>query len=296
MPCYHPLSGWRARNSGPVLFVRPEATWCVAIQVPCGQCIGCRLERSRQWAVRLMHEASLHSENSFVTLTYSPENLPADMSLNKRHWQLFAKRLRKARGPFRFFHCGEYGEIGARPHYHAILFGMAFDDLVLLSGSGDRKLYSSKSLEGLWGLGMCSVGSVTFESAAYVARYALKKVTGDAAEAHYERVSDVTGEVFSVQPEYVTMSRRPGIARDWYLKYSNEVFPYDEVISRGFPSRPPRYYDNLLADAEPCVFDVIKRKRVARALKRSADSTPARLAVRERVTKAKLSLFKRRSL
>jgi len=103
MACFHPLSGWRRRGAGAVVFSKPSDTWCTAIEVPCGQCIGCRLERSRQWAVRCMHEASLHEDNCFITLTYDDEHLPADNSLDKSEFQRFCKRMRKRVGSFRFF-------------------------------------------------------------------------------------------------------------------------------------------------------------------------------------------------
>jgi len=290
VPCYHPLKAFRGRSGGVVF--KKEDSCGVSLDLPCGQCIGCRLERSRQWAVRIMHEASLHECNYFVTLTYRPECLPADLSLNKRHWQLFAKRLRKRVGPFRLFHCGEYGETSGRPHYHACLFGIDFPDKVFYSESGGNRLYTSELLDSLWSHGDCKIGDLTFESAAYVARYVLKKVTGDAAEQHYSRC-DSFGEVYSVLPEYCTMSRRPGIGFDWFRKYGSEVFPSDEVISRGFSSRPPRYYDSLLEVSEPSVFDLVKRKRVSNLSTHAADLTPARLRVRETCAKARVSRFRR---
>ncbi|MEO5355656.1 MAG: hypothetical protein H7835_21005, partial [Magnetococcus sp. XQGC-1] len=93
-----------------------------------GQCVGCRLERSRQWAIRVMHEASQHEHNCFITLTYNDDNLPANGSLNYRHFQNFMKRLRKYYVEFtvRFYMCGEYGENFARPHYHACIFAIMF--------------------------------------------------------------------------------------------------------------------------------------------------------------------------
>lgn len=297
MPCFHPLKAWRGRKCGPSgkarIVFKQEDSCGVALDLPCGQCIGCRLAYSRNWAVRMMHEASLHLSNCFLTLTYDEEHLPSDLSLDKRHFQLFMKRLRKRYGKLRFFHCGEYGEQSQRPHYHAILFGFDFPDKVLHSERDGVKLYVSESLDELWPYGFCSIGSVTFESCAYVARYVLKKVTGDAAEQHYSRFNFSTGEVYSVQPEYVTMSRRPGIARDWYRRFGNEVFPSDEVISRGFPIRPPRYYDNLLAASEPDLLDSVKRKRIVEMRKHREDLSPARLAVREKCARARVSLFKR---
>lgn len=283
MACFHPLKAYRGRGGVPVFKV-PLDTVAIPMDLPCGQCIGCRLERSRQWAVRCMHEASLHEDNCFITLTYDDANLPADGSLDKRHWQLFAKRLRKRVGRFRFFHCGEYGSQLMRPHYHACLFGVDFSDKVYFkSAGGESKLYTSMVLDDVWGLGFATIGDVTFESAAYVARYVMKKVTGKGADEYYG----------GLQPEYTTMSRRPGIASDWFRKWSNEVFPSDEVIVRGFPCRPPRYYDNLYEVAEPTVFDEIKRKRRSDIATHAADLTPERLLVREKCTKARVSLLKR---
>ncbi|UOF78714.1 replication associated protein [Microviridae sp.] len=292
MACFHPLEAWRGRAGGPAVFSKPVDYPAIRLDLPCGQCIGCRLERSRQWAVRMMHEASLHLDNCFVTFTYAPEHLPRDLSLNKRHFQLFMKRLRKRCGKVRFFHCGEYGETTGRPHYHAILFGFDFPDKVFYSGDGENRVYTSELLDELWGFGECKIGSVTFESCAYVARYILKKVTGDAAEQHYLRC-DEFGEAFSITPEYVTMSRRPGIAYEWFRKFGNEVFPSDEVISRGHAVRPPRYYDNLLELAEPSVFDSVKRKRIVDISKHAEDLTPERLRSREACAKARASFSKR---
>lgn len=305
MPCFKPLEAWRGRKSGPsgkgTIVFRKEDSCGIRIDLPCGQCIGCRLERSRQWAVRMMHEASLHQDNCFLTLTYDPQHLPGDLSLDKRHFQLFMKRFRKRCGKVRFFHCGEYGESSGRPHYHAIFFGFDFPDKEVYTERNGVRLYSSALLDELWGLGVCRIGAVSFESCAYVARYVMKKVTGDSAESFYSRVS-LSGSVYSVLPEYCTMSRRPGIARQWFEEYGSEAYPSDEVISRGFPSRPPRYYDNLLEASEPEVFSVVKRKRVATAKERSLvcdrdgvaiNAGAQRLRVREKCAEARVRVFKR---
>lgn len=193
MPCYKPLDAWRpdfSTGSKKLIFSYHPAR-CAGptpdLQVPCGQCVGCRLERSRQWAVRCVHESQLHKENCFITLTYASEHLPPDSSLHYRDFQLFMKRLRKkfTGKKIRFYMCGEYGENFGRPHFHACLFGHNFDDLKLWKTQNNIPLYRSKILEELWPFGHSSVGSVTFESAAYVARYIMKKVTGEAAELHY---------------------------------------------------------------------------------------------------------------
>ena len=155
MPCYHPLKGFRSReknSSGKrsITFNHNQGYTDMEITIPCGQCIGCRLERSRQWAIRCVHEASLYQDNCFITLTYSPEHLPKDNSLHKEHFQLFMKRLRKAFGQkIRYFHCGEYGENFSRPHYHACLFNVDFKDKELLKNFNGNKIYTKQNKQ-LW--------------------------------------------------------------------------------------------------------------------------------------------------
>lgn len=273
------------------------------VEVPCGQCIGCRLERSRQWAVRMMHEASLHDDNCFITLTYSDDNLPSDGSLVKSDFQKFMKRLRRRffSSGIRFFHCGEYGESLGRPHYHACLFGFDFPDREFYRMAGDSRLYTSRILEDIWGVGFCTVGDVTFESAAYVARYVLKKVTGDLAEDHYLSFDastgaireDAFGNLVHIQPEYVTMSRRPGIARAWFEEFGNEVYPFDEVIVRGVRCKPPRYYDKLYEASDSDAFKFLSRRRKKRAREHAEDQTEPRLRAREECAEARINLLKR---
>lgn len=264
-----------------------------------------------------MHEEQLHEESCFVTLTYDDEHLPADGSLNKRHFQLFMKRLRKhfhgertrnlsqqnnqhaarqvrqkEKGQrIRFFHCGEYGESFDRPHYHACLFGVHFCDQLFFRCDNGNDLYTSETLNRLWGKGFCIIGQLTFESAAYVARYCVKKVTGHKAQDHYYRDCPITGQMRILQPEYATMSRRPGIARDWFDEYENDVYPWDEVVSRGHPAKPPRYYDKLLEERNPELFGSVQLQRELNA--NAKDSTPQRLAAREKVKEAQLTLLTR---
>ncbi len=298
MPCYHPISAFQSRHVGAsgkraVFFTFSPA--CDSIFLPCGRCIGCRLERSRQWAVRIMHEASLHEQNCFLTLTYDDEHCPSDFSLNVDHFQRFMKRYRKRYGKLRFFHCGEYGETYLRPHYHACIFGHDFADKIQCNISNGMPLYASASLAELWPYGRSWIGSLTFESAAYVARYCLKKVTGDLADSHYQRVIESTGEVVQVAPEYVTMSRRPGIAADWWRKYGvSDVHAHDRVISRGVPAKPPRYYDKLYELQNPLDFEKIRSKRKLDAEKKLLYDSDRRLSDREEFAKSKLSTFSRR--
>lgn len=304
MPCFHPLDSFKGldglmhfRKKGelPNVFKRRVGSSYVAL--PCGQCIGCRLERSRQWAVRCMHEASLHRDNTYITLTYHPDNLPHAESLNYRDFQLFLKRLRKfAQVPISFYMAGEYGDNLNRPHYHAIIFGYQFKDLKYLSKTeAGATLYTSADLTNLWGLGYCSVGAVTFESAAYVARYIMKKQTKAwNLDGRYESVNKDTGEVSERIPEFNRMSLKPAIGKRWYEKYSKEVFPSDEVITRGKPAKPPKYYDKLLKSTDLEMSEIVKFYRVLDAVKQSDDATPSRLRAREICAEANLNKYQRK--
>ncbi len=293
MPCYSPLTGWRGR--GGVLVFNPVEACGFKQVVSCGQCIGCRLEHSRQWAIRIMHEAQLHEDSSFITLTYSPENLPQGGSLVLRHFQDFMKRLRSRLAPrkIRFFHCGEYGEDFNRPHYHACIFGFAFPDRVFFKEVNEQRLFVSDFLADVWSHGFCTVGDVSFLSAGYVARYCLKKRNGSVADDHYWKVDELSGECVQVAREYSTMSRRPGIGSEWFARFGSDVFPCDEVVTRGFPSKPPRFYDGLYEIKDPEGYERVKRARVVAARARAADATPERLAVREQVKLAEIGFLHR---
>lgn len=243
--------------------------------------------------MRCTHEAQLHKQNSFITLTFSDEHLPEDYSVHVRTWQLFMKRLRKALGSkkIRSFACGEYGETNLRPHYHAILFNHDFEDKRLWkTDRHGNRLYVSKFLTELWGYGHCTTGDVTFESAAYVARYVMKKYIGDKADEHYTRVHPLSKKVVRVQPEFVTQSRRPGLGAPWLERYKSDVYPSDFIIARGMKMNPPRFYDQKLSEEE---LEQIKRRRKSTGLKFKADNTKERLAVRETVKRSKLNMLKR---
>lgn len=236
-----------------------------------------------------MHEASLHDVNCVVTLTYDEAHVPPDGSLVKRAFPDFIRRLRKRGHKARYFHCGEYGDLG-RPHYHGALFGFDFRDKVPCepSKSGAAQ-WVSPFLEELWPAGICKVGALNFESAAYIARYVTKKVTGRAAEGHYARVDDSTGEMFQIEPEFATMSRRPGLAHGWFDRFESDVYPADEVIVRGRSCKPPRYYDKKLSEDE---LAALKSARFVGSVGRISEGGASRLHVREVCTKSRLSLHR----
>jgi hypothetical protein len=232
----------------------------------------------------MIHEAEMHDENTFITLTYDDDHLPYGGSLQLRHFQLFLKKLRRKYDDRRisFFHCGEYGDRFSRPHYHAILFGFDFPDKELFSRDGAGATWTSEILTKLWNRGHCLIGDVSFESCAYVARYVTKKVTGKDAEWYYTRTDEHGVVVSEVRPEYATMSRNPGIGERWFREYSSDIYPYDEVVINGHPAKPPRYYDRLAEKLGKGDIEKIKLERKERAWKFRHNSTPERLASLEK--------------
>lgn len=299
MTCYHPIKGYRSKEvneSGKrnIVFSTSTGYKDLPIEIPCGQCIGCRLDKSREWAVRCVHESQTHEENCFITLTYSDENLPQYSNLSKRHLQLFFKKLRKKISPkkIRYFACGEYGEDLDRPHYHLCLFGHDFDDKQLWSIRNNVRLYRSETLENIWQMGHSTIGDVTFESAAYIARYCTKKITGEPKEEHYEIINSITGEIHgSKNPEFSLMSRRPGIGYLWFKKYQSDCFPKDFITLNGIKHPIPRYYYEKFENEKS--KKNIKSKRRRKKEINKEDNTPARLKTKEKIKKAQNKLLKR---
>ncbi len=311
MACYHPLTAWAISSPGgerEIVFKSPNERRITGrieqIELPCGQCSGCRLERSRQWAIRCHHEASLHQENSFVTLTYRDSDLPAGGTLDKEHLRNFLKRLRtntirdghrKQADRIRFYGCGEYGDKLHRPHYHVCFFGYRPHDLRPHTKNHQGEiLFSSKYLDKQWKHGYTITGEVTFKSAAYVARYIMKKINGPDATTHYENVSLETGEITTVIPEFTTMSKNPGIGKEWFDRYyKSDVQNTDTVVINDKKMRVPRYYDRLLEKIDPHVLDDIQHDRLSAASRHADNNTPERLLVRETVHERKLEQLKR---
>lgn len=217
-------------------------------------------------------------------------------SLSKRDLQLFTKRLNEncrtkngSASGIRYYACGEYGDRLGRPHYHLALFGEDFsDDRYPWRTTPAGTLYRSSRLEALWQHGHCEIGELTFESAAYIGRYVVKKITGEKAHDHYRR-TDEHGQDYWLEPEFAHMSRRPGIGRTWFEQYQTDVYPHDYLIVRNKKSKPPRYFDKLLSELDETQLEAIKKIRANLALNNSGDNTPERLRVKETVTNAALT-------
>lgn len=230
------------------------------IQVPCGKCVGCRLKYSREWADRCLLEAKYHPFNWFLTLTYDDDHVPTTvlfgdedrsddlvfhLSLKKRDLQLFFKRLREEFGyeSFRYYACGEYGDETFRPHYHVLLFSQISEvdlepePIRYLRGNW---LYKSDRLASVWQNGMVGLAPMTWETAAYTARYCMKKLGGAAADDY---------KVFGIEPEFCVMSRRPGIGYHYYEDHKDEIYRHCSFSvateKGGHKLRPSRYYDRL---------------------------------------------------
>lgn len=300
MVCFSPRSmldyGFKPNGKRNLLMVSqfdPRLRSSPSIPIPCGQCIGCRLARSAEWALRCVHEASCHEQNCFITLTYAPEHMPQGGTLVKSHFQLFMKRFRKYIFPvkIRMYYCGEYGDLRGRPHYHALIFGYDFPDKVLVRDFRRKRnappIYDSAILLKLWGKGKVAIGEVTHQSAGYVARYCLKKQTGKNSLDLYRKI-DENGNVIQLLPEYSQASNRDGIGAKWYAKYASDCFPSDYLIHEAKKCRVPRYYERLFEIDHPDELAEIKVRRVLAARKHAKDQTPKRLSAREICQERKL--------
>lgn len=328
MSCFKPLTAWRgeigASGKRSVLFKPGEAPpGLSSFKCPCGQCFGCRLDYSYDWATRCVCESQMHKDNCLVLLTY--EKLPPDGSLQLSDWRAFVKRLARKVGKFRYFHAGEYGTRNGRPHDHALLFGINFPDRKYFkTSSAGFPLYRSAILESAWSFGHASVGDCSFESAGYLARYLMEKPTitrrivdengivvgrsySDQAVKKYGEIIDrQTGEItLQRRPEYLTMSRNPGIGESWLRKYWGDIYPHDYMLLQsGSRMPPPRYFDNKVEEWGLVDMARIKMLRSSRCQKREEVwndvlqkmqlldvNRDDRLAVMEEVKKASLSLY-----
>ena len=265
MACVRPLDAWMAVGGG-LTFNRRESRGVPHYRLPCGQCLGCRLRNSHDWALRCTHEASLHKFNCFVTLTYDQHHLPADQSVSAAEWKRFADRLRQRIGPFRYMMCGEYGDKKLRPHYHALIFSTAFvDDRYPSPRARPGQItYESPTLSKAWPFGFAEFGGVSWESARYVAGYVTKKRRerrlGGAPEPRYTRTYGPYS--WQVKPEFGNASRRPGIGRAWIERYWQDVYPADRVVTPdGREAKPPKYYDNWAKENIPEVWEEVEAKR-----------------------------------
>lgn len=268
MPCSCLQIGFRSKHVNPktglrkIVFSRNEALHPVIEErMPFGICMHCRLKKSRDWGLRVALESGLYDQNSFITLTYRDEDLPKKGFLDYDAAPLFMMRLREKFGSgIRSFGCAEYGEKFSRPHYHICLLNFDFPDKKILKKSQanfgtnyrENHIYTSEKLSDLWPYGHSSIGSLTLESASYVARYCTKKITGNTAEKHYS----------GFPPERtIAVSRNRGLGYPWYEKYGDYVRTHDKVTLEGRSYPPPKFFDKLTEEVDPDCFEEIKERR-----------------------------------
>lgn len=296
MACYHPVTAWRSTSDEKFRFSDPPVftganEWLNSqiekVTFPCGGCVGCRIDRAKEWSVRCVLEASMYENNCFLTLTYDDDHLPPGGSLNYRDLTLFLKRLRKKFNDqkIRYYAVGEYGEKLQRPHFHIIVFGFDFPDKRLFSRQRGNLLYRSASLESLWCNGYSTIGAVSLQSCAYVARYIQKKFLGSSA-AKIDHYGDKL-------PESARMSRRPGIASGWFEKFATDVYPKDFIVVDGRRYKPSKYFDKLYKQDNPAEFMDIKVKRFERFMNDLENNTAERLEVREKVFMSRIKKLRR---
>lgn len=289
MTCFRPVSVGILRKP-----LRPGAPRVRAEQtVPCGSCLGCRMDQARDWSIRIMHETMMHESSWFLTLTYSDERLPENGSLFPLHLRAFFKDLRRNReaGSVSYFACGEYGETTDRPHYHAVLFGPDFLDRDIFRYSGINPVWRSETLASCWPYGFSEFGTVTHESASYVAGYVRKKVLRKENPDHLSRVDPDTGELVEVYPEFSRMSLKPAIGKRWIEKFWQDVYPRDYVVVDGKEYRPPRFYDRWMDENHPDVMLDVRLKRDKEVKELSAYT----LESKEKIAKARNNLFNGRN-
>lgn len=346
MVCYSPITYYKIQK-GPEDYhythnpIKGKKEGGVELQHPCGQCIGCKLAKSREWSVRCMHEASLYFNNCWLTLTLNEEyketraNPYSVERGQKSEITRFLKRLRKKYGAgIRYYYCAEYGETcffcnqtehnctcetyhpwRGRPHYHVCLFNHDFDDKELYKVINGCKHYTSESLDQLWtdpatrlNMGYATISDLTEDSAAYTARYTMKKVNGMLKDRidpitqikHYQRITP-DGEIIDLEPEYTNMSRGSsklktgGIGKGWINKYSKEVLDNDSVFFKETRIKPPAYYDNVLKQLVPLLVEENKNERIDKAMK-CEHNTPDRLATREFIANQKSKHLHRKEI
>ncbi len=307
MPCYTPLKGYKDATTGALVFDNKNAP--TPMEVACGSCLGCRVDHRLMWAIRIVHEAHMHTHkhgNTWLTLIYRDpsectekqykdgHHIHWKANLNPTHVSNFIRSLRRANKDHQicYFYCGEYGDENERPHYHMCLFNHSFDDIYLWKDDEGLYTYTSESLQKHWPWGFTTCSELNYRNASYTAGYALKKITGKKADDHYLRC-DEHGEAYWLLPEYIRMStgrgKPSGIGATFYEKYTSDIFPSDLSPVPGYGTRQlvPRYYQNILAETDPEMLESIKTLRQQFITAHAADFTPERLRDKYKCAQAK---------
>lgn len=243
--------------------------------IPCGECTECRINHTREWAARCVCESMTHEHNWFLTLTYDEEHVPG---INRETGEIFHgfgmyevhdgefkqvmtlepddfttfkeslnKKLRRAgKEPIRYYMCGEYGSTTFRPHYHVIAFNLELQESemeFMFVNKEHQPIYKCQWLEDLWGKGIVRIGAVTWNSAAYVARYIMKKQNGKLGEERKRKIGNI--------PEYTRQSKFPAIGTDYALMNREQIEKFNKLILPGEKAKimhTPKYFEKLYDD------------------------------------------------
>lgn len=272
MTCFYPMDAWRfydtksktstyTRNYSDFLRMQKNPNYVLTSteKGKCGQCSGCRVEYTRQWAMRCVAEMGDTIKAAFITLTFDPLYLPKNGSVSlafiKGWFKKFRERVRyHYKQEIRFYCCGEYGSKQKRPHYHAIVFKFDFPDKKLWSRKNGQLLYVSDFLKDCWYYGFHTIGQVTFDSCQYVAQYCMKKFSSKDSRKMKEHYGDR-------EPEFHHMSRVPGIGWKYFDDWWSDMYPNDKFTFKGKQLRPPAYFDYLLKKKHPELYEQVKEAR-----------------------------------
>ena len=304
MPCTTPLQGYKTFG-GAITFKLSEAMSVsksgspVKLDVPCGQCMHCRLEKARQWAVRMSLEEQLHDESIFLTLTYDNKHYPPNGGLVKSDVQNFVRRLKEKVAPkkIKYYFVGEYGDQTNRPHYHAIIYGYepAANTIEQISNENGMPLYSSTELTKLWSkrkgtdpIGYAVYGHVNWDTCSYVARYVTKKIN-DSPEANTNVDNEARFKYRGNIQEFALSSRNPAIGKEWLDKYYDETVRDDYIVLNGKKMLPPKYFDDQIRKKDEEVYNKIKKNRKTNLI----ELTPERAVNMEKIEKSLKSIYQR---
>ncbi len=313
MPCFKPLKGYKNLVTGGWQYHKGNSAQ--ALEVACGSCLGCRIDHRIMWAIRIVHEASMHLDdhgNSWVTLTYRDPSectdqqfkdrhfIPEKPSLTPSHVSKFIRSLRKANSDhkIRYFYCGEYGDENQRPHYHVCLFNHSFKDQQLFKDDEGVYTYTSPTLDKHWPFGFSTVAELNYQTASYTAGYCFKKINGSRAADHYLRC-DEHGEAYWLLPEFIRMStgrKKPcGLGAKFYGQYKGDIFPSDTspVPGHGTIQLVPRYYQSILHNEDPAMLADVRKLREVFMENHKNDFTPERLKDKYICARAKQNQLKR---
>jgi hypothetical protein len=314
MPCTEPKTaypcGTTENGKQNYIFHRPKNFKGETIEVACGRCVSCQLDKSKEWATRCVHEAQMNEENCFITLTYADEHLPENGTLVKEHYRLFIRRLRRRfKGKkIKYLVAGEYGseENTHRPHWHFCIFGIDMPDKkYLFTNKHGDPVYTSEILLELWQhKGHVTVAAFTYRTGAYTARYTLKKIIEKGQKPQWTHIIDKeTGETsydpvrykkaLAMQgkiPEFIMMSK--GIGEKWLEKYHTDT-DKDYVTVNYVKHKVPRYYDKKREERDPESLERIKIKRKEKAKEIKEKTDASELISRDTIKKRQIKQLKR---